>query len=105
MLHTAQYVCIRRDGSIVCTAGVHVYLPQYRVAALGNIATDPRYRKQGMCRRATAFLCRSLLNHVDTVGLNVKMDKDNVAAIACYQSLGFVAVAEHDEFTATRNDA
>src|SRR5262249_8656142 len=37
MLATGYYFGIRRHGALVSVAGVHVYSPRYRVAALGNI--------------------------------------------------------------------
>lgn len=95
MLETGCYVGIRRDGKLVCAAGVHVYSSNYRVAALGNIATDPALRGQGLAQRATAQLCRALLTTVDTIELNVKAD--NTAAIACYRKLGFEVAAEYEE--------
>ena len=95
MLQTGCYVGIRRNGVLVCTAGVHVYSSAYRVAALGNVATDPSLRDQGLAQRATAKLCQSLLATVDTIGLNVKAD--NAAAIACYRKLGFEVAAEFEE--------
>ena len=88
-------VGIRREGTLVCIAGVHVHSSIYRVAALGNIATDPALRGQGLAQRATAQLCRALLTTVDTIGLNVKAD--NTAAIACYRKLGFEVAAEYEE--------
>ncbi len=77
-----------------------MYSARYRVAALGNVATDPALRGQGLAQQATAQLCRSLFATVSTIGLNVKAD--NVAAIACYRKLGFEVAAEYEEslFTA-----
>ena len=95
MLETGCYVGIRRHGMLACTAGVHVYSSDHRVAALGNVATDPSLRGQGLAQRATAQLCHSLFATVDTIGLNVKAD--NAAAIACYRKLGFEVVAEFEE--------
>jgi RimJ/RimL family protein N-acetyltransferase len=95
MVETGQYVGIRVKGRLVCAAGVHVYSPVMRVAALGNIATDPDFRRRGLARRAIACLCRALLGAVDLVGLNVHAD--NEAAIACYRELGFETVAEYEE--------
>lgn len=95
MLQTGQYFGIRQAGVLVCVAGVHVYSPRYRVAALGNVTTDPRWRGRGLARRATAHLCTSLYQTVKTIGLNVKAD--NAAAIACYRCLGFEPTGEYDE--------
>ena len=61
MLATNRYVGIRRDGRLVCVAGVHVHSPTWHVAALGNVATLPDTRGQGLARGACAALCLLLL--------------------------------------------
>lgn len=99
MVQTGHYYGIRQSGRIVCVAGIHVYSARYRVAALGNVTTDPELRGRGLARRATAKLCRELSKSVETIGLNVLAD--NAAAIACYRCLGFTVSAEYDEMTAT----
>jgi len=97
MLESGQYYGLRRDGRLVCIAGIHVFSPRYRVAALGNITTDPSHRGQGLAAGVTARLCQSLRDAgIETIGLNVKAD--NAAAIACYQRLGFVEIGEYDEY-------
>lgn len=97
MLETGQYVGIRgEDGNLLSVAGVHVYSADQRVAALGNITTAPAARGRGLATKVTAALCRSLLQTVDLIGLNVRAD--NGAAIACYQRLGFAVVAEYEEY-------
>lgn len=95
MLHTGFYFGLRRDGRLASVAGVHVVSRRYRVAALGNIATHPEYRGRGLAGIVTAALCRSLREHADHVGLNVRAD--NESAVACYTRLGFAPVAEYDE--------
>jgi ribosomal protein S18 acetylase RimI-like enzyme len=100
MLETNQYFGIRREGQFVSAAGVHVYSETYRVAALGNIATHPAYRRRGYGRAITTHLCRSLLEKVDHVGLNVKAD--NEAAVCCYQKVGFEINASYGEFVIER---
>lgn len=100
MLETGQYHGLREDRQLVSVAGIHVYSPEYRVAALGNIATRSDYRGRGLARRVTAAVCRSLLNQVDHIGLNVKAD--NVAAIRCYERLGFESHATYGEFSLSR---
>jgi predicted GNAT family acetyltransferase len=97
MLESGQYFGLRREGVLVCVAGIHVFSPRYRVAALGNITTDPRHRGQGLAAGVTARLCQSLRDAgIETIGLNVRAD--NAAAIACYQRLGFVEIGEYDEY-------
>ncbi|MEV4413234.1 GNAT family N-acetyltransferase [Catellatospora sp. NPDC049609] len=99
MLETGQYVGVRRDGVLLAVAGVHVWSPKYRVAALGNVTTHPDARGQGLARGAVAALCRRLLDTVDHVTLNVKAD--NAAALALYAGLGFTRTAEYGEFAFT----
>ncbi|MBN1291508.1 MAG: GNAT family N-acetyltransferase [Candidatus Latescibacteria bacterium] len=97
MLDTGQYFGIRENGRIVSIAGIHVYSPRYKVAALGNITTLPSYRNRGLGKKVTAALCQSLNKEIDHIGLNVKAN--NTAAIACYKKLGFKVIATYNEFT------
>lgn len=99
MLDTDQYFALREGAAIGAIAGVHVYSPEYRVAALGNIATAPELRGRGLATKVTARLCASLRESTDWVGLNVK--QDNRAAIACYERLGFEPVAPYEEYLLT----
>lgn len=100
MLDTNQYFGIREENRLVSVAGIHVYSPQYKVAALGNIATLPACRNKGHGSRVTATLCRSLCGDGIRVGLNVK--SDNRTAISCYQRIGFEVVASYGEFMVQR---
>jgi predicted GNAT family acetyltransferase len=95
MLAIEPYVGLRDGGSLVAVAGLHVFSPTYRVAALGNIAVRASHRGRGLGGRVTGALCRRLRDRVDTVALNVAAD--NAAARACYERLGFAVVAEYDE--------
>lgn len=96
MLDTGEYWGIFDDGHLVSAGGVHVYSKQYRVAALGNIATLAEMRGKGLGRTVTAAVCQSLLQDMDIIGLNVR--QDNASAIACYKGLGFEIVDEYEEF-------
>jgi len=100
MLETDQYFGIREAGCLVSVAGIHVYSPEYKVAALGNIATAPSFRNKGYGRQVTAKTCQSLLKNVCHVGLNVKADNDT--AISCYKRLGFEVVASYGEYMVER---
>lgn len=96
MLATGRYVGIRRDGRLACVAGVHVHSPAWSVAALGNVATLPELRGQGLARGACASLCGLLAaDGIETIALNVRAD--NAAAVASYSRLGFEPVAEYVE--------
>lgn len=95
MLETEQYVGLRQGGELVAVAGVHVWSPVFRVAALGNVTTEPRLRGQGLGKAVVAGLCRRLRESVDVISLNVKAD--NASAIALYRGLGFTTVGEYYE--------
>ena len=95
MLDGTRYYGVRVDGRLVSVAGVHVYSPMYRVAALGNIATHPDFRGRGFARAATAGLCRDLAVTVEHIGLNVAVD--NPPALRCYSALGFEVVGDYQE--------
>ena len=96
MLETGRYVAIRRDGHLVCVAGVHVWSPAWRVATLGNVATVPAARGAGLATAACARLCRLLLDDgIDVVSLNVRAD--NASAIRAYEKLGFGHAADYVE--------
>lgn len=95
MLETGYYYGVRDGAELLSVAGIHVYSPIYKVAALGNITTRPEARGRGLATAATAALCRALLPAVEHIGLNVKAG--NTAAIAAYERLGFERVATYDE--------
>jgi predicted GNAT family acetyltransferase len=96
MLETRQFFGVRSDGALASVAGIHVYSPAYGVAAVGNIATRPELRGRGLATVATAAACRSLLEQVGFVGLNVRVD--NAPAVACYRRLGFEPRATYYEY-------
>jgi len=101
MLETGQYVGIRGDGDeLVSVAGIHVYSPAYKIAALGNIATRLDKRGQGLGTIVSAGLCKQLLPTVDVIGLNVR--SDNTAAIRVYEKIGFEIVGTYHEWMVTR---
>jgi ribosomal protein S18 acetylase RimI-like enzyme len=102
MLATGRYVgIILEGGRLAAVAGVHVWSPRYRVAVLGNIATRPEFRRQGLATRATAALCAQLRDDGCLVGLNVRTD--NTAAIRCYRRLGFETIAPFTMVTASKH--
>jgi len=96
MLETGQYYALRHGAELVCVAGIHVYSPRYKVAALGNITTRPNFRGRGLATQVTAKLCQILATETNHIGLNVRAD--NAAAISCYQKLGFEQCAIYYEY-------
>lgn len=96
MLETGMFFGLRENKKLVSIAGVHVYSERYRVAALGNITTHPDFRNRGYGKLVTAALCRSLLERVNAIGLNV--NRNNQAAIKCYEDLGFKFTAPYLEY-------
>jgi ribosomal protein S18 acetylase RimI-like enzyme len=100
MLDTGQYRGVRQGDGWLAVAGVHVYSPVYRVAALGNIAVGTAHRGQGLGRAVTAAVCSALRPTIEVVGLNVH--HDNVAARRCYERLGFTTVSTYDEIMLER---
>ena len=100
MLETGRYVGIRRGGELVCVAGVHVWSQRWRVSCLGNVATLPAARGEGLATAACARLCRVLLRDgIDVISLNVRAD--NGAAIRAYEKLGFAHATDYVEVMLT----
>ncbi|MFI5834102.1 GNAT family N-acetyltransferase [Micromonospora sp. NPDC051300] len=100
MVETGQYVGVRERGRLVAVAGVHVFSPRWRVAAVGNVTTRPDARGRGLAAGAVAALCARLSASVDHITLNVR--SDNVAAVRLYGRLGFTRVAGFTECALTR---
>lgn len=99
LLETGQFFGLWREGQLVSIAGIHVYSPTYRVAAIGNVTTHPDYRNRGLGKSVVAALSLSLFETVDHIGLNVK--RDNLAAVHSYQQLGFGILDSYHEIMAT----
>jgi ribosomal protein S18 acetylase RimI-like enzyme len=95
MVETGKYFGYFDAGMLTGIAGIHVYSPGYRIAALGNIATHPDFRGRKIACKLTSTLCSDLKNSIDMIGLNVK--SDNQAAIKCYRNIGFEIKSSYDE--------
>ena len=95
MLETQKYFGYFVENKLVGIAGIHVYSEEYKVAALGNIATLPEFRGRQIGYKLTSQLCLDLTASVSYIGLNVK--SDNIAAISCYRKVGFEIVGSYDE--------
>lgn len=97
MLETGKYFGYYINGELAGAGGIHVYSPEYKVAALGNITTLPEHRGKSICQKLTSALCKDLFLTVDHIGLNVH--SENKPAIECYKKLGFSTTGEYFEST------
>lgn len=101
MLETGKYFKVESAGNILAIAGLHVYSEHYDTAVLGNIATIPEARRQGLSTKVTAQLLKEL-SKVGFVGLNVKVT--NEPAVAMYEALGFKFCYEYEEALVERRN-
>ena len=95
MIESGKYFGYFNEESLIGVAGIHVYSPVFRIAALGNIATHPDFRGQRIAYKLTSALCFDLKKSADIIGLNVK--SDNSAAIKCYRNIGFEIRSSYEE--------
>jgi len=92
---------IEFDGHLVAVAGTHLVSPEYSVAAIGNVFTDPAHRGRGYARAATSAVISSLLQSgIRDIVLNVS--QANEAAIHIYEKLGFARYCPFFEGSAAR---
>lgn len=96
MLETGKFYGCFEDNRIIGVAGIHVYSPQYRIAAVGSIATAISHRGRSICKILTSVLCKDLMQTVDVIGLNV--NSSNETAIRAYKAVGFEIYAEYEEY-------
>lgn len=76
------------EGRLLAVAGIHVVSKSDRVAAIGNIVTNPDHRGRGLSTLCTSMLVMSLLDEgVELLALNV--ERKNVSAVRVYEKLGF----------------
>lgn len=95
MIESGKYYGCFGHGTLRAAAGVHVYSSEYKIAVLGNIATDSNCRGLGLASNVTSILVEELVAEGLLVCLNV--NKENQSAIRLYKRLGFVAVCEYEE--------
>jgi ribosomal-protein-alanine N-acetyltransferase len=71
---------------------------------LGNLAVDPRYRRQGVARALLSRLVERSRRRGSTF-ITLEVRAQNTAAIALYEGLGFRRVAVRKGYYAGREDA
>jgi ribosomal protein S18 acetylase RimI-like enzyme len=87
-LEMGPFVGIWESGTLVATAGIHVFSERRSMAAIGNVYTHPDWRRRGLAQACTASLLSILLSKgVATIVLNV--GQNNQAALALYERMGF----------------
>jgi len=89
------YMGARIDGRLVAVGGTHVVSAMTRVAALGDIMTEPACRGRGIGARLTWHLCGELFDIVDLIVLNVA--EVNIAGRRTYEKVGFGMPVRHYE--------
>ena len=99
MLDTNNYYGFIEDSiepkKILSVAGVHVFSETWRIAIIGNVATLPSHKGQGLAFQLISHLIENIITKVNYIGLNVK--KDNESAINLYKKLGFTICGEYNE--------
>lgn len=100
LLDTGHYVGVLARDRVIAAAGIHVLSRRRGVAAIGNVATHPDQRRQGLARAVMATLVRRLAVEVPTIGLNVRADRPGPRAL--YEGLGFETLVPYDEAELTR---
>lgn len=85
-LEKGPYCGVWRDERLASMAGTHLTLE--RMAEIGNVATDPDYRRQGLATMTVSATTVALRAEGMLVVLQVL--KSNIAAVAFYEKVGFV---------------
>ena len=97
------YYGIYVGDTLAAAAGTHVRSDLSDVAAVGNVLTRVAYRSRGMATTCTSAVTASALERHRDVVLNVR--RDNAAAIAVYERLGYRVHGPFIEGPAIRRSA
>ncbi|MBN1639701.1 MAG: GNAT family N-acetyltransferase [Anaerolineae bacterium] len=84
-LESGPYFGVWRDGSLVSMAGTRLQVAG--IAEIGNVVTDPAYRRRGLAQMALAATTLALYERASTVLLHVV--ETNQPALALYAALAF----------------
>ena len=83
-LEKGPYFGVRRAERLVAMAGTHLRLDW--LAEIGNVVTDPGYRRQGFAMMAVGATVKALLG--EGLMALLQVFKSNAGAVALYQKLG-----------------
>jgi ribosomal protein S18 acetylase RimI-like enzyme len=84
-LDIGPYYGVWRDGRLVSMAGVRLMVDT--IGEIGNVVTDPEYRRLGLASMAVAATTQALLDTGRRVLLHVF--RSNPGAVALYERLGY----------------
>ena len=84
-LGMGPYYGVWRDGRLVSMSGTRLLVDA--IGEIGNVVTDPAYRRQGLASMAVAGTTRALLDTGRCVLLHVFCS--NEGAVALYERLGY----------------
>jgi ribosomal protein S18 acetylase RimI-like enzyme len=101
MLKDGYYRGIYQEGRLIAVAGTHMVANQSRMAAIGNVAVHPEFRRRGLGTIVSDAVTKSLIaNQFDLIVLNVR--QNNLPALRLYRKLGYRQVTAYIEGIATR---
>jgi ribosomal protein S18 acetylase RimI-like enzyme len=100
-LNSGVFYGIYQQSHLVAVAGTHVLSHRYKLAAIGNVFTDPAYRGKGFASLATQAVVNELISErIANIVLNVA--QSNTAAIKAYKRVGFEVHCDYFEGYGTR---
>lgn len=85
VLEMGPHFGVWRDGRLVSMAGTRLLVDA--IGEIGNVVTDPDYRRRGLARMGVAATTRALLDTGRRVLLHVFCS--NAGALALYEQLGY----------------
>ena len=95
------YYGIRRHGILVAVGGTHFINRHDKIAAVGNLYTDPILRGKGYARSLISKLARDLFD-MGCEHVIINIEKDDFSTMQIYESLGFTSFALFYESTVKR---
>jgi ribosomal protein S18 acetylase RimI-like enzyme len=102
MLADGYYYGIFDGTKLVAAAGTHLVARPSRIAAVGNVVTDPASRRRGFAKLATSAVTQTLLDE-DFAMVVLNVQQSNTAAVSAYKRLGYQITCEFIEGLAVRH--